>query len=353
MKRILFALTVVVTVGLSLSRAQEGPITLAMPPPGGDGHAALQTGVAIPAGVASAWYNPALLAGLRTSTGSNIHLSTSSQDLILENAQDFSAVAVVYPGLKHDFGIAVYRNTLDIRNATHPAVVDDGESVYGLAAGVGVARFLSVGLAAKFYHSEIGMGDAAGWAFDAGLAASKTGRPWPAVQALAITPSLGVALRNLGPEVWYVDPDMSDPLPRTWSNGVGLQLGFADLVEVSLGYDGDREVHRHASWSDSWTRTYGYTAGVLGFRVGTGWLKDPDGQLDERHSMREYEFNLTQLRTVWARLQARDFTSAGPVVGTRIPGTRVWANPRFVIGQREIVSGRRTGRDAWYFSVSL
>src|SRR5690606_28057348 len=123
---------------------------------------------------------------------------------------------------------AVYRNALDLGTSypPGPTAYRSGESVYGLAAGVGVARFLSVGLAAKFYQSEIGTGDAAGWAFDAGLAASKTWRPWPAVQALAITPSLGVALRNLGPEVWYVDPDTSDPLPRTWSNGVGLQLGF-------------------------------------------------------------------------------------------------------------------------------
>lgn len=351
----LVAAVLLATFTLAAAQGAAAVVTLEASPPAGDGHAALQSGSAIPAGVASAWYNPALLAKLRTSTGSNIHFTASEQDLIFSNKQDFSGVAIMYPGTRYDLGIAVFRNAIEFApgNSEPPSPERDGESVYGLAAGMGVSRFLSVGLAVKYYQSEIGTAEATGWAFDAGLVASQRVHPLKKLPSLDVTPSLGVALRNLGPEAWYVDPEMSDPLPHTWSNGLGLQIDFADAAQITFAGDLEKPVHRHARWSDPWQKTYGYTASVLGFRYGAGWLRNPAGERFEKHVMREFEFNFQRLMKVWDRVATGDFRSESSQTVAVIPGTRVRANPRIVVGRREIVSGTRTGQDALYFSVSL
>jgi hypothetical protein len=354
MNRNLKILAATVVMGWSLTSAQGGAaiVTLTMPP-AGDGHSALHTGAAIPSGLASAWYNPALLAGLRVSTGSNIHITASHQDLIASTQQDFSGMAVVYPGLGSDFGIAIYQNSIDFGESIPPDGSRDGESVYGLAAGFGVARALSLGLAAKYYRSELGTASSDGWAFDGGLLASEVMRPLKGLPSFETKPSIGMAIRNFGSDAWYVDPSMSDPLPRTWSNGLGLEVAFADIVHVTIGHDWDREIHRRSDWSDSWIRTYGYTASILGFRYGSGRHNDHEGGRNERHVMREYEFNLERVLRVLGRLQERDVISASKPSAGRIPGTGLRANPRLVVGSREIVSGARDGQDSWYFSVSL
>lgn len=351
MKRHSGFLAVVVLGAAAMAGAQGGkPLVLAMPPPGGDGHGALQSGTALASGVAGAWYNPALLANLGKATGAYIHFASAVQDLSPGGEQNFSGAAVVYPGIGTDLGIAVYRNWTDAGDVVFP----DEESVYGLAAGVGLGRIVNVGLAAKYYQSEIGMGEAKGWAFDVGLAASKRHRPVGGVPAFEVTPSVGIALRNLGADVWYVDPEVSDPLPRAWSNGLGLKVDYADAVQITLAYDLEHEVHRHAEWSDPWQKTYGYTASLLGFRYGQSWLRDPVGERFERHVMREFEFNFQRWMKVWERVASGDYRSASTESVARIPGTNLRANPRIVVGKREIASGDvRAGLEGWYFSLSL
>lgn len=329
-----------------------GVITLAMPPPGGDGHSALQSGTAMATGVASAWHNPALLANLGKTTGSYIHFATARQDLVGDDGQRFSGAAVVYPGLGTDLGIAVYRNTTDF-GVVLPDQSRAEESVYGLAAGVGLSRFLSLGLAAKYYRSDMGAARADGWAFDVGMAASKRYRPIGEIPAFEVMPSAGIALRNLGSDAEYADPEASDPLPRTWSNGLGVQVDHADIVQITLAYDLERPVPRRAQWNDPWTQRYGYTASVFGFRFGHSWLRDPGGELFERHVMQEYEFNFQRVMKVLTRLAEGDFTRASTEEVAVLPGTKLRINPRFVVGRREIASGRREGWDATYFSVSL
>jgi hypothetical protein len=351
MKHYSRSLAAVVLGVFTLAGAQGGAsiISLAMPPPGGDGHSALQSGTAMATGVASAWHNPALLANLGKATGSHIHFASVEQELNLGESQQFSGVALVYPGLGNDLGIAVYRNKIDLGGS-----FTNGESVYGLAAGVGFVHIMSLGLAAKYYQSEIGVAEAKGWAFDVGLAASRRYRPAGELPAFDVMPSVGIALRNLGSEVSYGDPELSDPLPRTWSNGAGLEINFADAVQVTFAGDFEKEVHRRARWSDPWQKSYAYTASLLGFRYGEAWLRDPAGERFEKHVMREFEFNFQRLMKVRERVASGDFKSATAETAARIPGTNVRANPRFVIGKREITSGGvRSGENATYFSLSL
>lgn len=348
----IFAAVILGTTALAAAQGGAGVITLAMPPPGGDGHSALQSGTAVATGVASAWYNPALLAGLGKTTGSHIHFASAKQDLVANTDQDFSGVAVVYPGFGGDLGIAVYRNVIDM-GIVLPDQLPAEEAVYGLAAGVGLSGFLSAGLAAKYYRSDLGAARADGWAFDLGLASSTRYRPVEEVPSFEVSPRVGVALRNLGAEVWYVDPENSDPLPRTWSNGAGFQLDYADLAQITLAYDLERDVHRRAEWNDPWTKAYGYTASLFGFRYGRSWLRDPGEGFFERQVMQEYEFNFQRVMKVLARLADKDFTSASTAEAAVIPGTKLRINPRFVVGRREIVSGIRDGWDAKYFSLSL
>lgn len=329
-----------------------GVVTLSMPPPGGEGHSAFQSGTAMTTGVASTWHNPALLASLGKATGSHIHFASADQDLLLDTDQKFSGVAVVYPGFGGDLGITIYRNVIDF-GVVLPAQSRAEEAVYGLAAGMEVARFLSVGLAAKYYRSDRGSARADGWAFDFGMAASKRYRPIGELPAFEVMPSTGIAIRNLGSDVWYVDPELSDPLPRTWSNGLGLQIDHADLAQLTVAYDLERQIHRRTQWSDPWIQKYGYTASFFGFRYGNSWLRDPGGELFERHTMQEYEFNFQRVMKVLTRLAERDFTSASTGEVATIPGTKLRVNPRFVVGLREIASGSREGWDAAYISLSL
>ncbi|GEM_PF-6682501 len=65
------------------AQAQGGSIiiTLVMPPPGGEGSSALQTGSAFADGAAAMYYNPAALAVLGRNTGSQIHYTHSDQQL--------------------------------------------------------------------------------------------------------------------------------------------------------------------------------------------------------------------------------------------------------------------------------
>lgn len=345
----IFAAVLLGVFTMAGAQGGAGVITLVAPPPGGDGHSALQSGTALATGVASAWHNPALLAGLHKETESSIHFAYAEQDMVFGANQGFSGVALAYPGSRSDLGIAVYRNRIDFGGP-----LSDGESVYGLAAGVGLARIVSVGLAAKYYQSEIGTGEAKGWAFDFGVASSKRYRPLGEIPSFEVVPSVGIALRNLGSDVSYGDPALSDPLPRFWSNGVGLQVDHADMLRITLAYDLEHPVHRRAEWSDPWQKTYGYTASLLGLRYGRSWLRDPGGERFERHVMREFEFNFQRWMKVWERVSSGDYRSASTEGVARIPGTNLRANPRFVIGKREIESGGiREGLEGWYFSLSL
>jgi hypothetical protein len=339
--------------------AQGGSAIISLEiPPAGDGHGALQTGAAIPSGVASAWYNPALLPGLKSATGSAVHTVVSREDIFIPGAGlDFVGVAAIMPLLGTDVGIALYRSALDF-GGYPPTDSSDTETVHGLAAGFAVMKALDVGMAVKRYHSEIGTAESNGWAFDVGVASITRLRPFADLASLEIAPSLGMVVQNLGPDAWYVDPEQSDPLPTTWRSAAGIELDFADFLRIAVSHDWEKAVHRRASWSDSWQRTYGISASLLGLRYGTGWLKDPDGGRDERHEALEYELNFKRLRRVVHRVSAGDFVSSGETlnVGSTLGGRQGVlrdVNPRLVVGIREIIAGGRTGQDTWYFALSL
>jgi hypothetical protein len=348
--------------------AQTGIWTLELPPPGDGGYAALQTGGTITSGVASAWYNPALLPGLSRATGSNVHFAHSREDWFFGGiSRSYTGAAATFPVWEGwDFGAAIHRGHTDygqnlVTSDDSGTAFDAYENEYGLAAGLKLGGPVAVGVAAKFYDSRPSADARAnGWAFDLGILANHRFLPFTSrgVRSLEVAPSLGSSLRNLGPDAWYVEPETSDPLPTAWRNALGLEVNFADVLAVVAGYDWSKDVHRNAEWGDPWQKSYGFHASLLGFGYGSGWLEDPGVWGDERHQVLEYELNLKRLCRVVHRIRARDFTSSGEAlnVGSMLGASRGFLrdiNPRFVIGRREVVSGTREGQDAWYFSVSL
>jgi hypothetical protein len=343
----------------SLSSAQGGAgvITLALPP-AGDGYSSLQTGAAIPSGVASAWYNPALITGLKQAKGSTVSFLTSDENWFLPHSRlVHQGVAVSFDAWEQELGLALYRTNFEF-GGYPPDSTWLQESVYGLALGSSLNAYLDAGLTIKYFHSDFLTATASGWAFDFGFASSHRARLIDELQSLEVTPSVASVIQNLGADVSYADPFLTDPLPRTWRNAVGLSVDFADVLRITAGHDWDREVHSRSEWSEPWRRTYGVHASFLALNYGYAWLKDRGGERDEQHRVTELEFDLARVRRVVHRMATRDFTSPSEKlnVSSAISGAPKFlqgANVRLVFGKREIESGIRHGQDAWYFSLAL
>jgi hypothetical protein len=373
--------------GTAVAQGGAAVITLVMPPPGGDGYSALQTGGAHPSGAAGLYYNPALLPELERATGSQLHFTSSAQNLLPalqepDLRQEFWAAAAVLPldrGLTA--GVGFFRNHVSFgpnfgEDSGHMA----SEAVNALGAGLrlelplpqNVLSFLRAGISAggsiKQYDSRLSRGDdgrAYGLAFDLGLFADT--RIFPlggvAVRSLAADFFGGVAWQNLGPDVSYADPGQTDPLPEQRRTSLGLTVRFADAVEASLGRDWEHDTHRRAAADDPAVRTYGYSASILGYRKGKALLVDPSGGRREIHRSRSFEISLLQIHRLLQRVRLRDVTSAsekldeGYLFGTTsVFGIPFRANPRFVIGERRIDGrdgGIRDGQKATYWSVAL
>jgi hypothetical protein len=364
-------------------------ITLVMPPPGGDGYNALQTGGAFSTGAASLYYNPALLAELHRATGSQVHLAHSRQDLLpglglSDLNQNFTGLSFVLADGKNgfDMGVGFFRNHVNFGESlvsgedTAESSFKAGESVYGLGLGLRLGGPLSVGGTVKYYDSHLSPGARAiGFAFDLGILALQRVEPLVALdfRSLEVTPSMGYSWLNHGPDAWYVEPSQSDPIPRYERASMGLQIRLLDAVEIAWGKDWEKETHRRASREVPVVSTYGYTYSVLGYRYYEGKLDDPLGGRIETHASKPLyalgevrihalEFNMLQVWRVWRRAKELDYRSSSeameagyPFKMTRVLGVSWRMNPQLTIGKRVIrESGSiREGQEALYWSVSL
>jgi hypothetical protein len=349
-------------------------VSLILPPPGGDGYAALQAGGAFPTGAASMYYNPALLAELERSTGSQVHFSQSWQDIlpvlnIKDLDQAFWGLALAAPDPRgFDVGVGFFRNRAHFGTLGPDSDLLPGESVQALGLGLRLGLPISVGGTAKFYHSRFRPGDEGysyGWAFDLGLLVQPRIYPlgfWN-LRSLELIPALGITQQNLGPDATYSSLERSDPLPTTLRHSLGITLRFADLVEFSAGEDLELENHwrADASWEANAVR--GFSIHALGYRFSQSFLDDPTGGRSERHTAHAFEFNLAQVFRLTRRLQDLDFASPSKKLDRRHPigtvsalGLRYRANPRLVFGTREIEArdfGIRQGQKALFWSLSL
>lgn len=353
-----------------------------MPPPGGDGYNALQTGGAFAEDASSLYYNPAAVAGLERSTGSRFHTTYSRQDLLPEINisdfyQDFFGAAVIFADRKHGFdvGIELFRNHINFgkspiisdSNSNQPpsSFFNSSEAVYGLGAAIRLGTPISIGGTLKFYDSRLSPGDvgrATGLAFDWGILVNPTIHPLLqyGVKSLDITPSIGLSWLNLGDSVHYGSSSYHDPLPKTLRAAIGAQIRFFELAEFSMGRDAEVPLFVNESVRSP-TITYGYSLGFFGLRWSEGKLEDPLGDRFERHYGVAYEFNLLQWHRLAARMQSGDLHSstgeldtAHPYPGVRLFGALRPVNPRVVVGRRWIEgNGLRDDQKAWYFSLSL
>lgn len=375
-------------VGLAVASAQaqggSAVVTLVIPPPGGEGYSILQSGGMFADGATSTYYNPALLANLERHTGAQLHYSLSGQDLLpalnlSDLHHDFQGVAAVAPDPEAgtDLGVGFYRNHVDF--GENEQTDADGnvvsryqstEDVYGLGLGIRLGLPVSLGLSAKYIDSRLAKGPGVdgtlqSFAFDIGAVASPS---WVAPAAWGLpsaelTPSFSLAVKNLGPDVFYVDPAQADPIPRTFFIGSGLRLQLMDLLEITTGYAEDREVTRRSDWSVDPVAVKGFSVALAFYRYSAGWLDDPAGKRDEKHVGHSVELDLRRLFRLLGRWHRNDFQSPSaafdapyPFVPVTFLGAPYRANPRLSFGTREIQSrdgGIRHGQEAFFITLSL
>jgi hypothetical protein len=370
-------------------RGQGGSavITLVMPPPGGEGYTALQSGAALAEGATAAYHNPAALAELQRSTGSSLGFTDSRQDLLpilnlKEMYQTFLGADFVAADSAGgtDVGVGLFRNQVRFgKNAQTDAqgreiaTFDNEETVWGLAIGARLGMPVSVGLGAKFIDSHLAAsvtsagekldGTAHAWAFDAGILAMPRFSPTPAWRLpLVITPSFALVAANLGPDVFYNEASERDPLPATYTAAGGLRAEGWDLVSATVHAQRDVEwTHRSDRWAPVDTR--GFAWNLLGFAGGGSRLDDAAGMRRERHSFVAYEFDLRRWHRILARLAAGDFSSPSESMDKgysrgylRAFGGKARISPRVTAGVRRIRSdwnGIREGQRGWFLAFSL
>jgi hypothetical protein len=365
----------------ALGQGGSAVITLVMPPPGGEGFTALQSGAALAEGATAAYYNPAALAELHRSTGTSFGTTFSRQDLLpglrlSDLYQEFQAADVVFadPEGGADLGVGMFRNYTSFgwNTPADPArkPYRSDETVWGLATGVRLGFWLSLGLSAKFIDSRLGRGGpdsspgdglSRSFAFDLGVLAmprfrAPDGFPIP----FTLTPSAGIALANLGPDVFYVDAAQSDPVPRTLTGALALSAQAWDLAAVT----GQVQAAQEWTWrSDRLSPVYesGIMARLLFLEAGIAYLNDHAGNRRERLSSFGFVFDwAAQARALerlgtgnWTRPSAADYPS-GP--RWKPFGAKVLLNPRFNLGRREIHAPHgwiRDGQTSWYASFSM
>jgi hypothetical protein len=384
MRPLLFAFLFEALCSVAFAQGGSAVITLVMPPPAGDGYSALQSGAALAHGAADIYYNPALLSDLQRSTGSQLFYTESRQKLLpplrLDDLyQRFHSGAIVMPdtGSGADLAVGFFRNEVNFgANNYQPAnggsveSFNSHETVYGAGIAVRLGIPVSVGANAKFYASHLadihpGIQPACNWAFDLGVLTNPrlspaAGLGWPAI---TLTPSLGLVMRNLGPDVFYGEPWQADPIPTTYTTAYGLRAEAFDFAEFEAGADMDYEWTRRSENLDQ-VRNLGYSVMFLAFRYSAGWLDDPSGKRFEKHVARSLDINFLRLYRCFKRIASGDLKSpsssmdAGyPFAFTHVLGIPFRSNPRLEAGFREIESrddGIRDGQKSrYYLNVSL
>ncbi len=385
------AVILMAMLAFRLCFAQGGSaiITLVMPPPGGEGYSAVQSGAALPEGAASMYYNPANLAELQRATGSQAFFTSSDQNLLPKIglpglSQNFRSMALVFPDGETGFDLGIGYSWNNINFGHIPIANKFGEdvdqnlgeeSVYSLGAGLRFGMPVSVGLAAKYYDSYLGKtgssfdprkqieAHAFGWAFDLGVLVDPR-LSFPEdfhFPAFVFTPSAGYSLRNWGPDVFYVDAAEVDPIPTTVCESYAAKFDFFDAFTLKAAWDSEQERTWRGRGDPVINKGVAYD--LLGFTFARAALVDPGGKRMEMHTAYFYAFDFLRWSKILKRLDHGDFYTRSEQLETGFQfktvnffGIPFRANPRIEVGWQRIHSydnGVRNGQKSSFMNFAL
>lgn len=136
------------------------------------------------------------------------------------------------------------------------------ELAVAVAYGTSITSSLKGGISAKVIYSRLspigagkeqGNGTSTGFAVDLGI-----------LQYLSQKLTFGLAVRNLGPDIAYVDAAQSDPLPRTLSMGLAYRLSSSENMRILLTSQIDKEL---VAINDGFSKELSQTAPSAGIEV--------------------------------------------------------------------------------------
>lgn len=190
--------------------------------------------IAIADGANATYYNPAALAD-----DVNRHMSTTMYKPVPSLASDiftsFGAYTQPVEGVGN-LGLSLIYTSLGSQHRTDSQGQDLGKfTSYGLAVAVSYGAFVvknvAVGATMKFIHESLApqgagieKGKGAGTSF-----AGDLGFMWKTSDRF----TLAWALRNVGPNITFIDADQADPLPQNFTVGIAytaLQRGNSTLL---------------------------------------------------------------------------------------------------------------------------
>ncbi len=194
--------------------------------------------VAIADDATASYFNPAALAGQ-----TDRKLNLTRQEWLPGLADDLSYEFLAYSQPVEGWGnIGVSGTLLNLGEQTRTG--ERGEilgsfSSYDLALsgayGADISGNLSAGIGLKFIRSNLadqGAGIERGSGIGNSFAAD-LGLLWRATSSL----SLGAALRNLGPNIAYIDASQADPLPQHLVLGVAYEIMETEYHDMLLSID--------------------------------------------------------------------------------------------------------------------
>ncbi len=253
--------------------------------------------IAIADGANATYYNPAALAD-----DTNRHMSTTMYKPVPSLANDiftsFGAYTQPVEGVGN-LGFSLIYTSLGTQHRTDSQGQDLGEfTSFGLAVAVSYGTFIvknvSVGTTMKFIHEKLASqgagiekGKGAGTSF-----AGDLGFMWKASDRF----TLAWVLRNVGPNITFIDADQADPLPQNFTIGIAhtaFQRGNSTLLFAADIYKplADRGFFSFATgWNDrngsEEVKDIDYHTGIewkynlseeSAFALRTGYFYDQDG----------------------------------------------------------------------------
>lgn len=232
-----------------------------MPPPGGEGFAALQSGAALAEGATAAYYNPAALAEVERSTGHAVALTGSHQRLLPvlglpDLGNRFTGASLTLPDREGgtDLGIGLFRSHTNF-----------GRTYETDAEGREIGFFDSrLGPWRTSYGSAFD-GSMRSWAFD--VSALYMPRFRIPGQPVGIIPSFGLVAANFGPDVFYAEALQADPIPTTYT-AAAVTIDVAELLRVTAEAQAEQEYTRN---TDGWSPIFNLgVSALLGVAQGGG-----------------------------------------------------------------------------------